>query len=121
MGRWFRLIAITILATATLLGLGIASGNAGSHPHVYLFRGLAVHWPGRTPNPDFGRAFVRFTPESGHSSGIDGTSALCQKQTCTYRCSIDQESGRMAPTLFRDLPASKRLADGVYGRRLHPI
>jgi len=41
MRRWFRRVAIMILATVTLLGFGIAPGNAESHPHVYLFRGLA--------------------------------------------------------------------------------
>ncbi len=41
MRRWFRLVAIGILVTATLLSLGFRSAIAESHPHVYLFRGLA--------------------------------------------------------------------------------
>jgi hypothetical protein len=36
--------------------------------------------------------------------------------------SFTEFAARMVPTLFRDLPtkAHKRLADGVYGRKLHP-
>jgi len=41
MKRWFRYIAIGILATATLFSLGFRSATAEPHPHVYLFRGLA--------------------------------------------------------------------------------
>jgi alpha-beta hydrolase superfamily lysophospholipase len=41
MKRWFRLVAIGTLAIATPLGLGFRPGLAASHPHVYLFRGLA--------------------------------------------------------------------------------
>ncbi len=41
MKRWFRLVAIGILAIATLFGLGFRPGIAQPHPHVYLFRGLA--------------------------------------------------------------------------------
>jgi hypothetical protein len=41
MRRWFRYVAIGIVATATLLSLGFRSAIAESHPHVYLFRGLA--------------------------------------------------------------------------------
>ena len=40
MRRGFCCVAIRILTTVTLLGLGIALANA-EHPHVYLFRGLA--------------------------------------------------------------------------------
>ena len=38
---WFCYVAIGILATATLFSLGFRSAIAESHPHVYLFRGLA--------------------------------------------------------------------------------
>ena len=41
MKRWFRLVAIGALAIATPLALGFRPGIAESHPHVYLFRGLA--------------------------------------------------------------------------------
>ena len=41
MKRCFRLVAIGTLAIATPLGLGFRPGLAASHPHVYLFRGLA--------------------------------------------------------------------------------
>ncbi len=41
MRRWFRLIAIAMLATVAMLGLGSRSATAQSRAHVYLFRGLA--------------------------------------------------------------------------------
>jgi alpha-beta hydrolase superfamily lysophospholipase len=41
MRRRFRSVAIGMLATAIMLALGLSPGMAQSHPHVYLFRGLA--------------------------------------------------------------------------------
>ena len=41
MRRWFRYVVIGIVATATVLSLDFRLAIAESHPHVYLFRGLA--------------------------------------------------------------------------------